>query len=44
MTMTMTMAMGIERFGWHLTFWNIVAAVAVCGMTYMVGSDPMLII
>ena len=35
MTMTMKMALGIERLGWTLAFWNIVLYVAVCSTTHV---------
>ena len=33
--MTMKMALGIERFGWSLAFWNVVLYVAICGTTHL---------
>jgi hypothetical protein len=37
----MATAMGLERFGWHLAFWNIVVSVAICGITYVIGGQDM---
>jgi hypothetical protein len=43
-TMTMKMALGIERLGWTLAFWNIVLYVAVCSTTHVTaGLDAPLI-
>jgi len=43
--MTMKMALGIERLGWTLAFWNMVLYVAVCSTTYVTaGLDAPLIV
>jgi hypothetical protein len=40
----MEMALGIERLGWSLAFWNMVVYVAVCSTTYVTaGLDAPLI-
>jgi len=40
----MKMALGIERLGWTLAFWNILLFVAVCSTTHLpAGLDAPLI-